>query len=92
MKRYAGNRDPRFVAIHRGGDLDLTKHRLLVCGRLTELNTFCLCLQKSIRATLAPFTQLRSLASFSKSLFVFLSYLEASAQLSSLLEVLRLQA
>ena len=30
MKRYAGNRDPRFVAIHRGGDLDLTTHRLLV--------------------------------------------------------------
>jgi hypothetical protein len=30
MKRYAGNRDPRFVAIHRGGVLDLTTHRLLV--------------------------------------------------------------
>jgi hypothetical protein len=30
MKRYAGNRDPRFVAIHRGGDLDLATHRLLV--------------------------------------------------------------
>ena len=30
MKRYSGNRDPRFVAIHRGGDLDLTTHRLLV--------------------------------------------------------------
>jgi len=30
MKQYAGNRDPRFVAIHRGGDLDLTTHRLLV--------------------------------------------------------------
>ena len=30
MKRYVGNRDPRFVAIHRGGDLDLATHRLLV--------------------------------------------------------------
>jgi len=30
LKRYAGNRDPRFVAIHRGGDLDLATHRLLV--------------------------------------------------------------
>ena len=30
MKPYSGNRDPRFVAIHRGGDLDLTTHRLLV--------------------------------------------------------------
>ena len=30
MKRYLGNRDPRFVAIHRGGDLDLATHRLLV--------------------------------------------------------------
>ena len=30
MKRYSGNRDPRFVAIHRGGDLDLATHRLLV--------------------------------------------------------------
>ena len=30
MKRYSGNRDPRFVAIHRGGDLDLTTHLLLV--------------------------------------------------------------
>jgi hypothetical protein len=30
LKRYLGNRDPRFVAIHRGGDLDVTTHRLLV--------------------------------------------------------------
>ncbi len=30
MKRYSGNRDPRFVTIHRGGDLDLATHRLLV--------------------------------------------------------------
>ncbi len=30
MKPYSGNRDPRFVAIHRGGDLDLVTHRLLV--------------------------------------------------------------
>lgn len=30
MKRYSGSRDPRFVAIHRGGDLDLATHRLLV--------------------------------------------------------------
>ena len=30
MKPYSGNRDPRFVAIHRGGDLDLATHRLLV--------------------------------------------------------------
>jgi len=30
VKLYSGNRDPRFVAIHRGGDLDLAKHRLLV--------------------------------------------------------------
>ena len=31
-------------------------------GRLTVLNTFCLCLQKSIRVTLALVTRLRSLA------------------------------
>jgi len=30
VKRYAANRDPRFVAIHRGGDLDVATHRLLV--------------------------------------------------------------
>lgn len=30
MKRYSGSRDPRFVAIHRGGDLNLATHRLLV--------------------------------------------------------------
>ena len=30
MKQYSGNRDPRFVAIHRGGDLELSTHRLLV--------------------------------------------------------------
>ena len=30
MKRYSGNRDPRFVAIHRGGELDLATQRLLV--------------------------------------------------------------
>ena len=30
MKRYSDNRDPRFVAIHRGGVLDLATHRLLV--------------------------------------------------------------
>ncbi len=30
MKRYSGSRDPRFVAIHRGGDLDVETHRLLV--------------------------------------------------------------
>jgi hypothetical protein len=30
LKRYSGNRDPRFVAIHRGGDLDLATHRSLV--------------------------------------------------------------
>jgi hypothetical protein len=30
LKRYSGNRDPRFVTIHRGGDLDLATHRLLV--------------------------------------------------------------
>jgi hypothetical protein len=29
MIRYAGPRDPRFVAIHRGGLLDVTRHRLL---------------------------------------------------------------
>lgn len=27
--RYTGNRDPRFVAIHRGGLLNVTRHRLL---------------------------------------------------------------
>ncbi len=30
LKRYSGNRDPRFIAIHRGGDLDLATHRFLV--------------------------------------------------------------
>jgi hypothetical protein len=30
VKRYLGNRDPRFVAIHRGGELDVETHRLLV--------------------------------------------------------------
>ncbi len=30
MKQYSGNRDPRFVAVHRGGNLDLATHRLLV--------------------------------------------------------------
>ena len=30
MKRYSGKRDPRFVAIHRGGALDLATRRLLV--------------------------------------------------------------
>jgi len=29
MSQYAGRRDPRFVAIHRGGLLDVTSHRLL---------------------------------------------------------------
>lgn len=29
MMRYAGRRDPRFVAIHRGGLLDVSRHRLL---------------------------------------------------------------
>lgn len=29
MIRYAGRRDPRFVAIHRGGSLDVSSHRLL---------------------------------------------------------------
>ncbi|MDZ4180704.1 MAG: hypothetical protein U1E29_15975 [Coriobacteriia bacterium] len=28
-RRYAGRRDPRFVAIHRGGSLDEPTHRLL---------------------------------------------------------------
>lgn len=30
MRRYSGKRDPRFVALHRGGELDLATHRLLV--------------------------------------------------------------
>jgi hypothetical protein len=30
MVQYAGSRDPRFVAIHRGGLLDLSRHHLLV--------------------------------------------------------------
>jgi len=30
VKRYSGNRDPRFVTIHRGGHLDLATHRFLV--------------------------------------------------------------
>jgi hypothetical protein len=29
MSQYAGRRDPRFVAVHRGGLLDETTHRLL---------------------------------------------------------------
>jgi hypothetical protein len=29
MVQYAGRRDPRFVAVHRGGLLDLPQHRLL---------------------------------------------------------------
>lgn len=29
MKKYQGSRDPRFVAIHRGGLLDVPLHRLL---------------------------------------------------------------
>jgi len=29
MSQYAGRRDPRFVAIHRGGLLDVSCHRLL---------------------------------------------------------------
>ena len=29
MSQYAGPRDPRFVAIHRGGLLDVASHRLL---------------------------------------------------------------
>jgi hypothetical protein len=29
MTEYTGKRDPRFVAIHRGGLLDVTRHRLL---------------------------------------------------------------
>ena len=29
MSQYAGRRDPRFVAIHRGGLLDVASHRLL---------------------------------------------------------------
>jgi hypothetical protein len=29
MIQYTGRRDPRFVAIHRGGLLDVTRHRLL---------------------------------------------------------------
>src|SRR5262249_51649171 len=29
MIQYTGRRDPRFVAIHRGGLLDMTRHRLL---------------------------------------------------------------
>ena len=29
MPEYMGRRDPRFVAIHRGGRLDVTTHRLL---------------------------------------------------------------
>jgi hypothetical protein len=29
MIQYAGRRDPRFIAIHRGGLLDVTRHRLL---------------------------------------------------------------
>jgi hypothetical protein len=29
MTQYAGRRDPRFVAIHRGGLLDAPRHRLL---------------------------------------------------------------
>ena len=27
--QYVGRRDPRFVAVHRGGRLDVTRHRLL---------------------------------------------------------------
>ncbi len=30
MKQYSGNRDQRFVANNRGGDLDVATHRLLV--------------------------------------------------------------
>ena len=29
MPKYSGRRDPRFVTIHRGGLLDVTRHRLL---------------------------------------------------------------
>lgn len=29
IKQYTGSRDPRFVAIHRGGQLDVRTHRLL---------------------------------------------------------------
>lgn len=29
MTGYSGKRDPRFVAVHRGGSLDVTTHRLL---------------------------------------------------------------
>jgi len=29
MIQYTGQRDPRFVAVHRGGLLDVTRHRLL---------------------------------------------------------------
>ena len=29
MTQYAGSRDPRFVAVHRGGLLDVARHRLL---------------------------------------------------------------
>ncbi len=29
MKKYTGRRDPRFVAVHRGGLLDVACHRLL---------------------------------------------------------------
>ena len=29
MVQYAGRRDPRFVAVHRGGLLDVARHRLL---------------------------------------------------------------
>lgn len=29
IKQYKGNRDPRFVALHRGGQLDPARHRLL---------------------------------------------------------------
>ena len=29
MIQYAGRRDPRFVAVHRGGLLDVARHRLL---------------------------------------------------------------
>jgi len=29
LKKYTGSRDPRFVAIHRGGSLDPETHRLL---------------------------------------------------------------
>jgi hypothetical protein len=61
MKRYSGNRDPRFVAIHRGGDLDLATHRLLVAWAADCAEHVLPLFTKSIRVTLAPVKRLHGL-------------------------------